>query len=930
MPQDNRYQPYEVLKRADGSLWELGRGAMGITYKAYDTRLHRAVALKVINTNHLENEGTRQRFVREARATAALRHENVASIFHLGTEEGNYFYAMEFIDGETVEEWMKSKGRLEPVEAFEIALQVTSALVAAAKQQLVHRDLKPANLMLADEDGRRVVKVIDFGLAKRVRREETEALSAGGGFFGTPHFASPEQLNEGELDVRSDIYSLGATLYYLVTGRPPFSGALVQIMSQHLSKPVPKEPLVESCPPVCVDLILQMMEKEPEERPRTPSELRDKIERCLQALQPGRLGYPVQGPKYQVDEPISDHVMGKYHRGVDLDRGFTVGLLILREELASDPVRLAQLEQAVDRVCCSPHPELRRIFGIKSILNQTVLVDELVIAPSLRDVLRTRGSLSPAEAALVLNRLASVVAHANKHRLENLNLTLGGVHLCDPALGQNSAELKIWADKLLTEWPELTLRVAPIDFEFAGQPVDLSWTGGVTLSPGTDSLKPRISYVQQLGLLAYELLEGPRATLEAQGRYVPLAALSEEGNNVLKRAVADDISTPELFARSFAASVEASRGERRDATPANRPSSDSPLEKRKARKRSWRGKPGRWSAAGLAVAGLVGYGFYHFVRPQPSGSAASAPISAPTPDPFDQQRAEVDQFLRIGNWQSAVTACLDLVERYPGRDEVRQKLTALLSEARNDLTRINEENFSVVRPTLERAARLGIVPAIFLLAEHLKMKDPDAALAWYEQLSATGNRGAMVQAGLLYSNRHSPEGNRKALDYFTKAADAGDPEGNYYAGESLYDPKPGVLRDEVRALKYLGEAEFLGEPRSMNLLGLHYRKLHRYEEARRFLEEGVRAGSASAMANLGLMYMNGEQMNRDPKKGAELFRRAAELGDDSGMYHYGLCFFYGVGMPHDSLVANDWFRKSARAGNTAAIDYCSRNGIEYR
>jgi TPR repeat protein/tRNA A-37 threonylcarbamoyl transferase component Bud32 len=939
MPEDNRYQPYEVLKQADGTLWELGRGAMGITYKAYDTRLHRAVALKVINANHLENEGTRQRFVREARATAALRHENVASIFHLGTEEGNYFYAMEFIDGETVEEWMKRKGRLEPVEAFEIALQVTSALVAAAKQQLVHRDLKPANLMLAEEDGKRVVKVIDFGLAKRVRREETEALSAGGGFFGTPHFASPEQLNEGELDVRSDIYSLGATLYYLVAGRPPFSGALVQIMSQHLSKPVPKEALVESCPPVCVDLILQMMEKEPEKRPRTPSELRDKIEKCLQVLKPERLLHPVQGLKYRLDEPISDHVMGKYHRGLDLDRLLTVGLLILREELAANPLLLAQLEQAVDRVCSSPHPELRRIFGIKAIANQKVLVDEFVIAPSLRDVLRARGSLSPTETALVINRLASVVAHAIKHRLENVNLTLGGVQLCDPAQGQDSAELKFWADKLLTEWPELTVRVAPIDFEFAGQPVDVSLAGGVTLSPGVGSLKPKISYVKQLGLLAYELLEGPRATLEAQGRYVPLPALSEEGNRVLKRAVADEIGTPELFAHSFAASVEASRGERRDESAANAPSSDPPLEKREERKRSWRGKPRRWSAAVLVFAGLVGYGFYHFIRPQPGahprdtsnpGPATSAPISAPTPDPFDQQRAEVDQFLRTGNWQSAVTAGADLVERYPSRDEPRQKLTTLLSEAQNDLTRINEENFSVVRPTLERAARLGIAPAMFLLAEHLKTKDPDAALAWYEQLAATGDRGAMVQAGLLYSNDRNPEGNRKALDYFTKAADAGDPEGNYYAGESLYDPKPGVLRDEVKALKYLGEAEFLGEPRSMNLLGLHYRKLHRYEEARHFLEEGVRAGSPVAMANLGLMYMNGEQMTRDPKKGAELFRQAAELGDDSGMYRYGQCFFYGVGMPHDLLVANDWFRKAARAGNSAAIDYCSRNEIEYR
>jgi TPR repeat protein len=450
----------------------------------------------------------------------------------------------------------------------------------------------------------------------------------------------------------------------------------------------------------------------------------------------------------------------------------------------------------------------------------------------------------------------------------------------------------------------------------------------VTLSPGIGSLKRRVSYVQRLGLLAYELLEGPRATLEAQGRYVPLPALSEEGNRVLKRAVADEIGTPELFARSFAASVEASRGDRRDESAVNPPSSDPPLKKREEQKRSRGWKSGWWSAAVLAVVGLFGYGFYHFVRPRPP--VPPTPTSVPTPDPFDQQRAEVDQFLRTGNWQSAVTACVDLVERYSNRDEARRKLTTLLDEAQNDPTRINEENFSVVRPALERAARLGIVQGMFLLAEHLKAKDPDAALAWYEQLAATGNRGATVQAGLLYSDHHNPEDNRKALDYFTKAADAGDPEGNYYAGECLYDPKPGVLRDEVKALKYLGEAEFLDEPRSMNLLGLHYRKLHRYEEARHFLEEGVRAGSASAMANLGLMYMNGEQMTRDPKKGAELFRQAAELGDDSGMYHYGQCFFYGVGMPHDLLVANDWFRKAARAGNSAAIDYCSRNGIEYR
>jgi serine/threonine protein kinase len=235
MPEAEQYQQYEVLRREDGSLWELGRGAMGITYKAYDTNLHCTVALKVINSTYLQNDTARQRFLREARAAAALRHPNVASVFNLSTHQDNYFYVMEFIDGETVEACVKRKGRLEPVEALNITLQVSRALAAAAKQRLVHRDLKPANLMLVDQEGEQIVKVIDFGLAKSAKDagEDTGTLTMGG-FVGTPHFASPEQVEEGDLDVRSDIYSLGATLYFMIAGKAPFSGSVGQVMSQHL------------------------------------------------------------------------------------------------------------------------------------------------------------------------------------------------------------------------------------------------------------------------------------------------------------------------------------------------------------------------------------------------------------------------------------------------------------------------------------------------------------------------------------------------------------------------------------------------------------------------------------------------------------------------------------------------------------------------
>src|SRR5580704_12037746 len=124
MPTAERYHQYQILRREDGSLWELGRGAMGITYKAFDTNLRFTVALKVINSAYLDSDTARQRFLREARAAAGLQHPNVASVFNLGTEEDKFYYVMEYIDGETVDARVKRLGPLEPLEALNIALQV--------------------------------------------------------------------------------------------------------------------------------------------------------------------------------------------------------------------------------------------------------------------------------------------------------------------------------------------------------------------------------------------------------------------------------------------------------------------------------------------------------------------------------------------------------------------------------------------------------------------------------------------------------------------------------------------------------------------------------------------------------------------------------------------------------------------------------------
>src|SRR5499427_1956911 len=242
-----RFGVYEIDCHADGNLYELGRGAMGVTYRATDTTLQRKVALKIIKTDIAEQSGdVRERFMREARAAASLRHENIATIHQFGMrlQTGQYFYAMELIEGETLEDRVRRAGPLDARTTVGIAQQVTSALAAAEKRGLIHRDLKPANLMLLNADDVEVagtsrralptVKIIDFGLAKAVDAQTDLKSLTHDRFVGTPAFASPEQFEHSTLDVRSDIYSLGVTLWFALTGKTPFGGRSVEEI--HLSQ----------------------------------------------------------------------------------------------------------------------------------------------------------------------------------------------------------------------------------------------------------------------------------------------------------------------------------------------------------------------------------------------------------------------------------------------------------------------------------------------------------------------------------------------------------------------------------------------------------------------------------------------------------------------------------------------------------------------
>ena len=223
-----RYGHFEVELDDDGNPVALGAGAMAVTYRARDTVLNSVVALKVIGRKLADNPMARARFLREARAAAQINHPNVARVIHFGEQDGECFYAMELVEGETLEARVRRTGPLPVSQALEVIAQAGRALAAAETCGVVHRDIKPSNVMIeSDASGALLVKIIDYGVAKVLAAQTDPNEQTQIGFIGTPAFASPEQFGEpgnAAVDARSDIYSLGVTLWYLLTGRTPVSG----------------------------------------------------------------------------------------------------------------------------------------------------------------------------------------------------------------------------------------------------------------------------------------------------------------------------------------------------------------------------------------------------------------------------------------------------------------------------------------------------------------------------------------------------------------------------------------------------------------------------------------------------------------------------------------------------------------------------------
>jgi eukaryotic-like serine/threonine-protein kinase len=286
--------PYRILE-------QLGQGGMGRVYKAVHQTMNRVVALKVLTPQLVTTERAQQLFLREVQAAAQLHHPNIVMAFDANENDRRHYLAMEYVAGPNLERYVKKHGTLPVGLASEIIFQTANGLQHAFEKGMVHRDIKPANLLLQQEPGSDTiqVKILDFGLARlqSERGQTNTILARENTVMGTPDFLSPEQSKSlHDVDIRSDLYSLGCTFYFLLTGQVPFPGGntVDKLIRQNSEDAQPIEELRPDVPKKIANLVRKLMAKDPKDRYQTPDELMDAL---APHAAPSVIDWPIPAPQ---------------------------------------------------------------------------------------------------------------------------------------------------------------------------------------------------------------------------------------------------------------------------------------------------------------------------------------------------------------------------------------------------------------------------------------------------------------------------------------------------------------------------------------------------------------------------------------------------------------------------------------------------------
>ena len=548
-----RFGKYEVLRDAGGGPMLLGSGSYGRTYKARHLMLGTEVAIKVIRRELTASESTRQRFLREGRALAGLAHDHIALLryFDCG-DDGQLYYAMDYCAGGTLAERVRRRGPRPVGEALEIVRQAASALVAAHAAGIIHRDLKPGNIMLAQAPPPWRVKVIDFGLA-----QSSGMGAAGGRFHGTAQWASPEQLREAPIDGRSDLFSLGLILWFLLEGAAPDPGDTPEVVQRRLDPGGYAERLPQGLPPDVRGLLGNLLETEPSRRVASAVFLLERLAALC-----------VEHPYQPVAEPDEDTAAGaeaagsaglllenagddrytrmtRLHRDLagewfeaELDGGQGQRMVfVLDEHLAEHPGLRDKVRANLARLRRQPVDALPRSPAYYETGGTLVAEFQGTGGGDLASWLRLRRKVDLRDALGFLARLAGAADDAQACGLPGIGLMAVQVRRGSGGSGGSGGGENSGGASLRGAEP----RLFPLLLAAADLPPGEAVAGdasGSTLVLATPELA--CNRIFMLAKLIYRMVSGretPDAVAHSPGAYITVSALTEQGNAILREAL---------------------------------------------------------------------------------------------------------------------------------------------------------------------------------------------------------------------------------------------------------------------------------------------------------------------------------------------------------------------------------------------------------
>ena len=471
---------YELLDR-------LGKGGMGVVYRARDTKLDRPVAVKLLLGDFEGDDEARERFLREARAAGELNHRNIIQIYYFGEDGGRAFIVMELLEGTDLNELLKAHPDLTLERKLQIMTGVCEGLVFSHSRSIIHRDLKPANLFITTNHQ---VKVLDFGLA----RIAASNLTRTGLVFGTPDYMAPEQVRGKVVDARSDIFSLGAVFYQMLSGRKPFAAkGLPDVMRKVLAEdPVPLTHT--EAPPSLARIVTRALQENPVHRYQQVTELLADlggVDPAEEADTAARTSAPRQIDRYQILERVGQGGMGVVYRARDpvLDRDVAIKSLLV--DFGVDQDARARFQQEARAAARLQHPNIVTIYEFGEQEDSPYLIMEFLGGDDLEGLLHREPPLDLVQRLDIVAQLCDGLAFAHAQRVVHRDIKPGNVRV----LEDGSVKL--------------------LDFGIATVQRTDATSGGVAgsaayASPEQLSMEPvdGRSDLFSVGVLAYELLTG--------------------------------------------------------------------------------------------------------------------------------------------------------------------------------------------------------------------------------------------------------------------------------------------------------------------------------------------------------------------------------------------------------------------------------------